>query len=213
MFDYLICEMPLPNYPDFDKVYTFQTKCTPCQCMTTYKIRKDGSIYVKKSDQKWVEDDSLVGGHMEEIDVKWFPCVNYTSQIVFYDYYVHDDYTTNTSDEFDIGCLEYTAVIIDSKVTKLVCTKNVAPVHLSKEELETRRKKNEIAVAENRRKMIQYRKDNPSAIQKFTDDIDNLIKSKPVLYDQSDLMKIINKIEQRVLKWRETNDPWHETNQ
>ena len=61
--------------------------------------------------------------------------------------------------------------------------------------------------------MVQYRKDNPSLIQKFADDIDNLIKSKPVLYDQSDLMKIINKIEQRISEWRETNDPWHETNQ
>lgn len=213
LFDYLICEMPLPDYPDFDKVYTFQTKCTPSQCMTTYKILEDGRLFVKKAKHKWIKNDSLVGGYMQEVDVEWVLCDHYTGQIVFYDYYVHDDYTTNTSDEFDIGCLEYTAVIIDSKVTKLVCTKNVAPVHLSKEELETRRKKNEIAVAENRRKMVQYRKDNPSAIQKFADDIDNLIKSKPVLYDQSDLMKIINKIEQRVLKWREINDPWHETNQ
>jgi hypothetical protein len=211
MFDYLICEMPLPDYPDFDKVYTFQTKCTPSQCMTTYKINKDGSLFVKKSEQKWVEDDSLVGGHMEETDVKWVVCDNYTGQIVFYDYYVHADYTTNTSDEFDIGCIEYTAVIIDSKVAKLVCTKNVAPVHLSKEEVKARRKKSEIAIAENRQKMFQFRKDNPSAMQKFADDIDNLIKSKPVLYDQTDLIKIINNIQQRVLKWREIHDPWHET--
>lgn len=213
MFDYLICEMPLPDYPDFDKVYTFQTKCTPCQCMTTYKITEDGSLFVKKAKHKWIENDSLVGGYMQEIDADWVFCDHYTGEIVFYDYYVHSDYTTDTSDEFVIGCIEYTAVIIDSKVTKLVCTKNVAPVHLSKEEVEARRKKSEIAIAENRRKMVQYRKDNPSVIQKFADDIDNLIKNKPAIYDQSDLVNILNKIEERVLEWRKTNDPWHETNQ
>ncbi len=205
--------MPLPDYPDFDKVYTFQTKCTPSQCMTTYKITEDGSLFVKKAKHKWIENDSLVGGYMQEIDVDWVFCDHYTGEIVFYDYYVHSDYTTDTSDEFVIGCIEYTAVIIDSKVTKLVCTKNVAPVHLSKEEVEARRKKSEIAIAENRRKMVQYRKDNPSAIQKFADDIDNLIKNKPAIYDQSDLVNILNKIEERVLEWRKTNDPWHETNQ
>ena len=213
MFDYLICEMPLPDYPDFDKVYTFQTKCTPCQCMTTYKILEDGRLFVKKAKHKWIENDSLVGGYMQEIDVDWVFCDHYTGEIIFYDYYVHSDYTTDTSDEFDIGCIEYNAVVVDSKVTKLVCTKNVAPVHLSKEEVEDRRKKSEIAVAENRRKMVQYRKDNPSLIQKFADDIDNLVKNKPAIYDQSDLVTILNKIEERVLEWRKINDPWHETNQ
>jgi hypothetical protein len=61
--------------------------------------------------------------------------------------------------------------------------------------------------------MVQYRKDNPSLIQKFADDIDNLVKNKPAIYDQSDLVTILNNIEERVLKWRKTNDPWHETNQ
>jgi hypothetical protein len=213
MFDYLICEMPLPDYPDFDKVYTFQTKCTPAQCMTTYKITEDGSLFVKKAKHKWIENDSLVGGYMQETGVEWVFCDHYTGEIIFYDYYVHPEYTTANSDEFDIGCIEYAAVIVDSKVIKLVCRKNVAPVHLSKEEVEARRKKSEIIIAENRRKMIQYRKDNPSTMQKLADDINGFIKMKPVVYDQSDLIKIVNKIEQRLLEWRKDHDPWHETNQ
>lgn len=203
--------MPLPDYPDFDKVYTFQTKCTPCQCMTTYKIREDGRLFVEKAKHRWIENDSLLGGYMEETEVEWVPCDHYTGEIVFYDYYTHSDYTTDTSYEFEIGCIEYTAIIIDSKVTKLACTKNVAPVHLSKEEVEERRQKNEIAIAENRKKLIQYIKDNPSLTQKFVDDIDNLIKNKPAIYDQSDLVTILNKVHEKVLEWRSVNDPWHET--
>lgn len=212
MFDYLICEMPLPDYP-FDQVYTFQTKCTPCQCMTTYKITEDGSIWVKRIKQEWVEADNFSGGYFKETDAQWVLCEHYNGIITFYDYYPHQDYSVEKSDEFDIGCIEYEATVVDSKVVGLVCTKNNPPVHLSPEEVNNRRQKCEEARRANRRKMMQYRKDHPSPIQQFVDDIDAIIQNKPAVYDQSDLAIILNKIETRVSEWRKANDPWHEINQ
>lgn len=43
MFDYIICEMPLPKTPE-PPVGTFQTKDTPDQYMTTYTITEDGRL-------------------------------------------------------------------------------------------------------------------------------------------------------------------------
>lgn len=47
MFDYIRCEMPLPETDIMPGTIEFQTKDTPDQGMTLYTIKADGRIYWK----------------------------------------------------------------------------------------------------------------------------------------------------------------------
>lgn len=46
MFDYINCEMALPDpQPPAQVAAEWQTKCTPDQLLTTYTIRSDGTLW------------------------------------------------------------------------------------------------------------------------------------------------------------------------
>lgn len=49
MFDYLICEAPLPETPEPPPAGPFQTKDTPDQSLRDYVITADGSLIAKPS--------------------------------------------------------------------------------------------------------------------------------------------------------------------
>jgi hypothetical protein len=55
MFDSLICEMELPEFPEGVEITTFQTKSTPNQSMSTYKITADGNFLEKHSKSEYIE--------------------------------------------------------------------------------------------------------------------------------------------------------------
>lgn len=59
MFDYLRCEMPLPQRDGVpDRGWsTFQTKDTPDQLLNLFTIRADGSLSVKRDEQTMLLTD------------------------------------------------------------------------------------------------------------------------------------------------------------
>ena len=60
--------------------------------------------------------------------------------------------------------------------------------------------------------MKERRINLPTTTEKLVDDIDNLIKNKPAIYDRSDLISILNKISGRIEEWREKHDFWCDEN-
>ena len=69
MFDYVRCEMPLPETPGAVFNRLFQTKDTPDQSMTVYTITADGRlswrpyriVEVPKAERPYPNDDGLMG--------------------------------------------------------------------------------------------------------------------------------------------------------
>lgn len=207
MYDYITCKMPLPEWPEGKRVPMFQTKSFYNPCLSNYIINEDGSLIIKSYLCNHQKDDSVTGVNYQEPPAKDVP-IDFSGMLEFYDYYHHADYTVQDAYAFEIGHITYNAAVNNGKVTKIKCVSNVAPRELSDEEIEEKAAKYEAAVAENRKKMIQYRKENPSPTQKFVDDISELINNKSAIADQSDYIRVINRIEELVKDWREQNDPW-----
>ena len=211
MFDYLICEMQLPEWPEDISVGTFQTKSLPAMCMATYKIASDGYLYLKKEEAEWVDNpEDVIGGYFKYGKAEWCRSDEFTGIISFYEYFHHRNYTTDESDRFEIGHIDYQAKIANGKIESLVCSENVEPKELSEEELAKKLADRAEHLKNIRQRNIKYRKENPSPTQKLMDDIDNLINNKPAISDQSDYIKIINNIQKLVTGWREIHDPWHQ---
>lgn len=211
LFDWIKCEMPLPEWPEDMSVETFQTKSLPAMCMATYKIAADGYLYLKKEESEWIDDpNDMLGGYFKYGKAEWCRCDEFTGVITFYEYFQHRNYTTDRSEYFEIGHIDYQAKIVNGKVEAIVCSENIEPKELSGEELAKKLADSAERVKEFRQRSIKYRKENPSPTQKLMDDIDNLINNKPAIADQSDYIQIINNIQKLVAGWRETNDPWYE---
>lgn len=96
MFDYVDVQYPVPM-PKDPKGYTgtpsfgYQTKDLE-NCLTTYQIRKDGTVWWKQVKSKYVagneNSDSIFGriGRMEPISSKWVRAENLPKSIRVYDY-------------------------------------------------------------------------------------------------------------------------------
>ncbi len=96
MFDYVDVQYPVPM-PKDPKGYTgthsfgYQTKDLE-NCLTSYQIRKDGSVWWKQVKSKYVagneNSDSIFGrlGRMEPISSKWVRVENIPKSINVYDY-------------------------------------------------------------------------------------------------------------------------------
>jgi len=122
MFDYLDVKFPLPMPKDpmgFTGVGScgFQTKDLE-NCLSTYQIREDGSVWLKKVKNKYVpgnpDDDSLLGrlGHVEPISSKWVLVEHLPKTIEFYDY----QQTRNGNYDYYIV---YVATVVKGKVKRV----------------------------------------------------------------------------------------------
>lgn len=68
MFDYVRCEVDLPNRPVQDKDELFQTKDF-ANMMETYVICQNGQIYRERWDYDWQEDEgSMFGGYFNKVE-------------------------------------------------------------------------------------------------------------------------------------------------
>lgn len=209
LFDMIISEMPLPDFPEDLEFTNIQSKCTPAQAMVKYKIASDGQMYEEKSEYEWVEDESILGGHFNTLYSEWVPC-NFTKEIVFYQYWHHEDYDYQNSIAFETGNVHYKATVVNGKVTDVKCTGKVLPVKLTDEEVEERLRRYEESSRKVKEKMTKSRKESPTPTQKLVDDISNQIANKPAISDQSDYIKVINNIEKLIEEWRDKHDPWYE---
>lgn len=108
MFDSIICEYPLPVKEVQSRI--FQTKDTPDQFLSKYKITKDGKLFVS------------LGGFYEKESFKKGSCKNekwkrvcFEGKIRFYDFY---------NDETQSGWIEFLADFKKGKLVSLKCCRN-----------------------------------------------------------------------------------------
>jgi len=211
MFDYIICEMPLPDYPEGYEVRSFQSKETPHQGMVTYKITVDGHLLLERVVSEWKEcSDSPTGFIENELSKEWVVLSDHTGSFEFYDYRRHPEYEYEYHHHYEAGLFRYKAIVENGKVLKIIPIEIKLPRKLSNEEVVDLAEAREKAWEENKKRMVELRKSHPSKTQKMVDTIDNLIHNKPAIFDRSDLISILNNISSTIAEWRKDNDPWYE---
>jgi len=80
MYDMVKCAYKLPD-PEIQD-HEFQTKCLD-SLMFSYRISREGQLYKLCSQNEWVEDDSLLGGHTESLN-KWEEKMGLTGSVDMY---------------------------------------------------------------------------------------------------------------------------------
>lgn len=86
MFDYMICEMPLPDGSS-TKGREFQTKSFD-NVMTKYVITTKGHLYEHKWDYEWIEDENhFLKGYIQKVEGSFRQehLTDYHGDIIFYD--------------------------------------------------------------------------------------------------------------------------------
>lgn len=208
MFDYIRCEMPLPEWPEGKKQYALQTKSFDNPCMSNYEIAADGFLYIYSRECEYSKDDSVTGISYQPLPAKRHVVKHFSGIIEFYEYYNHPNYTYDQAYAFEAGNIHYEVEVKEGVVGEIRCVSKVEPRELSDEEIEAKAKKYREQVQANRERMIQYRKENPSPTQKFADDLSNIISPRTAISDVNDYIKIINEVEKRIKEWRVEHDPW-----
>lgn len=124
MFDNIDCKYPLPiskellEIEDFN-IYEveFQTKSLE-NLMELYVITEDGELIRKKSNYKWIDDDSyFLKGYMETVDVEDIK-ENFHGIIEFYCYESYYKEVDGKTREISIS-VDYEAKFIDGKLSSI----------------------------------------------------------------------------------------------
>ncbi len=229
MFDYIKCEYPLLELPqrvidtwEGAENIAFQTKDTPNQSMTLYKIDVDGQLWAQHKTSRWVEPTDTEGesimdrvGHLETLST-WWEKEAFTGGVDFYESYHHDKYPHNEplgSDKwkrFVDGWIEYTAVFLRGQlVGDVEVSRNELPKQLTDEELEAKLKEWETSRKQWDDQFKQRRKDHPTPEQKLIDSIYNFAKPFAItLVGQKD--HLIEEIISRIDLYRDTHDRYYE---
>lgn len=207
MYDYIECKMPLPEWPSGKKVSNFQTKSFSNPCLNHYRINEDGTLFLRSIENLFEKDVGPTGVSCQELPAR-YSRTYHNGLIQFYEYYHHADYTIQNAYAFEIGHIEYAAKVEHGRVVSLWVISKQEPRELSNEELEEKARLYESKVEAVRREQIKNRREHPTATQKFVDTISDLINNKSAIADQSDYIRVINRIEELVKDWREQNDPW-----
>lgn len=237
MFDSIKIELEIPGLPQEFSEYrggktseiVFQTKDTPDQAVSLYKIGSDGILYVERFEGVWVEGEPLPDedvkswndrlaflGHYERTVSWWEPQIGFTDDISFYDYWEHP-YThefgckdADHSVRYKHGWVEFKARFVNGHLEDIFPIQLLRPLTLSDEEVnkileETEREETEYEAA-----AIARRLEHPSSEEKLIDDIDNVLhNSNTCMFDESDLMHKLNNIEDLINTYRETNDRYY----
>ena len=237
MFDYIKVGTTLPELPDAvislwgDKVsdIAFQTKDTPNQAMSTYRIDGAGQLWIEKTEGHWEEgqpvpDDASIGDKLAAmgkfvVDQRWYETEDFSGNICFYESYSHPEYHelddhAGNSDEwmrFVRGWIEYSALFKDGKlVCDIELVKHEEPQKLTDEELAESRAR----VAAQRKEMeVQFRENRkkyPTAEQKLIDNIDRECKLAEIIMDEDDLAHALSNIRSLIKEYREKIDNWYE---
>lgn len=224
MYDYIKVEYPLNNLPQqlvdlWKGDVTFQTKDTPDQYMSLYKIDADGQLWYEKRKTEWVdpvnpESESISErlGHINTVSKTWNQ-IDFTGDITFYDSYKHKnyklEYNTDTWENwqrYESGWVEYTALFKDGQMIDINLVQHDEPRELTDEELEAKRKKWAALRAISKAQVTKIRKENPSPAQKLIDQIYNTTTEaiKYELYEQG-----AESILSQIKDYREKVDIWY----
>ena len=125
MFDYIKCEMTLPETPVPPPCNLFQTKDTPDQYMTVYTITADGYLEwhpyqmeaVPKEERPYPNDDGFLGmmGSMRRVE-EASERIEYHGDIYFYE-----------GNHPDVGWWEYRARFTEGRVSAITVENFRAP--------------------------------------------------------------------------------------
>lgn len=236
MFDYIIVGTTLPELPDEvisrwgDKVsdVVFQTKDTPNQAMSTYKIDGAGQLWVEKTEGHWEEgkecdedapfSEKIASFGRMVIDKRWWEPEDFSGNIRFYESYSHpeyhelDDHAGNSDDwmRFVRGWIEYSALFKNGKlIGDIELVQHEEPQKLSDEELAESKAK----VAAQRKEMEanfkEHRIKRPSPEQKLVDNIDRECKLAETIMDENDLGTALSNIRILIEEYRKNYDRWY----
>lgn len=237
MYDYIRVGTTLPELPDAvisrwgDKVsdIAFQTKDTPNQAMSTYRIDGNGQLWIKKVEGHWekgkeVAEDAPFSEKMAAmghfvVDTEWYEKESYTGAINFYESYNHPEYKTPDEDydsddwrRFETGWIEYCALFKNGKLIEdIQLTNHTAPKKYSDEEFAEK----QVEWAEDRAKWEETFKENrkkyPTVEQKLIDNIDRECKLAEMIMDEDDLSHAVSNIRFLIKEYREKVDTWYES--
>lgn len=237
MYDYIRVGTTLPELPDAvishwgDKVsdIAFQTKDTPNQAMSTYRIDGTGQLWFKKVEGHWekgreVAEDAPFSEKMAAmghfvVDAEWYEKECFSGNILFYESYNHPEYHelddhAGDSDEwmrFVRGWIEYSALFKDGKlVGDIELVKHEEPQKLTDEELAESKAK---VVAQRKEMQEQFKKNRkkyPTPEQKLIDNIEREAKLTTAMFDEEDLSNALSNIKFLIKEYREKHDKWYE---
>jgi hypothetical protein len=236
MFDYVRVGTTLPELPDEvisrwgDKIsdIAFQTKDTPNQAMSTYRIDGAGQLWIEKTEGHWekgqsVPDDASIGAKLAAmgkfvVDQRWYEKEDFSGAICFYESYSHPEYYeidgANINDDwmsFEYGWIEYRALF---KNGKLICDiefiEHKEPKKLSNEELQERKSENKKRREETEISLKENRKKYPTAEQKLIDNVDRECKLAETIMDENDIDHALSNIRILIKEYRQKHDRWYE---
>jgi hypothetical protein len=237
MFDYVIVGTTLPELPDAiishwgNKVsdIAFQTKDTPNQAMSTYRIDGNGQLWFKKVEGRWEKGEEVAedASFSEKIaamgrfvvDAEWYEKECFSGNICFYESYSHPEYHelddhAGNSDEwmrFVRGWIEYSALFKDGKlIGDIELVKHEEPQKLTDEELAESKAKVAAQRKEMQEQFKKNRKKYPTPEQKLIDNIEREAKLTSAMFDEEDLGNALSNIKFLIKEYREKHDKWYE---
>jgi len=226
MFDSIIVEYPLVGLPQdlitrwgSEKEIVFQTKDTPDQYMSLYKIDADGKLWYEERETEWVDPENPDGesimdriGHLKTISTTWKQ-VDFNGAIRFYESYNHQnykqEYNTGESKEwqrYESGWVDYKALLKDGQLISIDLVKDERPQELTEEELKVKREGWDAQRAEMKANFAKSRKEHPSPEQKLIDQIYNTT----VKFENFELYEVlVEDILSQIKAYREKTDIWY----
>jgi hypothetical protein len=226
MFDSIIVEYPLQSLPQrlidqWNGEVVFQTKDTPDQYMSLYKIDADGKLWYEERETEWVDPvdpESEVFseriGHLKTISTTWKQ-IYFHGAISFYESYNHKNYKSEYSmsdnkewQRYESGWVEYKALFKDGQMIAIDLVKDEKPQELTDEELEAKREKWAAQRAEMKAVFSKTRREHPTPEQKLIDQIYNATTeaAKFELHEREWHLKEILRL---IKEYREKTDIWH----
>ncbi len=233
MFDYIKVDTTLPKLPQSvadawgKEGVAFQTKDTPNQAMSHYKIDGAGLLWIKKVEGRWEEgkevaDNASFSEKMASfgrfvVEHEWWEEEKYTGAINFYESYNHPEYhiehslhNDNKFLRFEYGWIEYSALFQNGKlIGDITLVEHTEPKKLSDEEFEERIAQNKKRKEENEIQQRKCRRESPTAEQKLIDNIDRECKLTETIMDEADLIVAISNICLHIKDWRQKYDRWY----
>jgi len=229
MYDNIFLDMALPSLPSEFLEYHggnshkigWQTKDTPNQYLSSYKITEDGILQFEKVEGEWIAGEPLddpenatwldrmaAMGHFNKTSVVWEDVIGFTGTINFYDSWKHKNYTHDDEShyKFKYGWIEYCAVFLLGKVVSLELVSAEDPVEYTEDEVTENIKQWDKARAdrdiENKKNRIEF----PTPEQKLIDSIEASLRIETAIFDQDDLIHKLSSIKELIRTYREKHD-------
>jgi hypothetical protein len=225
MFDFIMCEYPIDTHELLIKAQKgfplqYQTKDTPDQSMSHYKIDKDGVLWKNYFENEWTKDiEHFLGGYFKTTSEEWRK-ESFSGEINFYEGVPHPDRYSldqNSKDywlRYKSGWIEFKAIFLKGYlVGEIELITKQDPTRLSDEEVEESLSRHE----ENRKRThlsnCERRKEHPTPEQELIDRIYDAVVCDTETereYYASNEYYALNKVVEYIKEYREKYDKFYE---